>query len=86
MGKNFEKTEFSEEEFHSFSTQLNDQLTLLRQILDKPGFGKGKMTLGTELEMYITREDGEISPINTKLKERLDPGLFQLELNQFNLE
>ncbi|MFC7049940.1 glutamate-cysteine ligase family protein [Emcibacter nanhaiensis] len=86
MGKNFTQVDFSEEEFHNFSHRLNDQLLLLRDILDKPGFGDGDMTLGAEFEMYITKEDGEISPINKELLERLDKSLFQLELNQFNLE
>ncbi|WP_321389976.1 glutamate-cysteine ligase family protein [Emcibacter sp.] len=86
MGKNFDKVNFSEEDFHIFSGRLNDQLILLKKILEKPGFGEGEMTLGAEFEMYITKGDGEISPINKQLLDRLDKSLFQLELNQFNLE
>jgi gamma-glutamyl:cysteine ligase YbdK (ATP-grasp superfamily) len=86
MGLSIDRSSFSEDEYQKAEVRLRENLSALQALLDRPGFGVGKSSLGAELEMCIVGPDAEPLPLNREvLAESLDPQL-QLELDRFNLE
>ncbi|MEU8246821.1 glutamate--cysteine ligase [Nonomuraea sp. NPDC048916] len=86
MGRDLDKERFSEEEYTRFGERLDEQLGVLRELLDEPGFGEGPTTIGAELELFLV--DGEGRPLsrNEEVRESLDDSRVVLELGRFNLE
>ena len=75
-----------EMDYGLFAERLQQSLVVLRDLLDRPGFGDGPKTLGAEMELSIVDQEGCAYPINRSvLAGNLDPS-FQLELDRFNLE
>ena len=53
MGLSIEKEEFENKDFVEFAARLQQSLTILRELLSRPGFGEGPLTVGAELELPI---------------------------------
>ncbi len=86
MGREIDRTRFTEEDFRAFSAKLHDDLRALSAVLDRPGFGHCRDTLGAELELYITDPSGRALGINRELRRRFGDSRLALELNRYNLE
>jgi gamma-glutamyl:cysteine ligase YbdK (ATP-grasp superfamily) len=86
MGQDLDKARFSEQEFQTFGERLNEQLVVLRELLDRPGFGEGPVTIGAELELFLVDEEGRPLPRNSEVRERLGDPRVVLELGRFNIE
>lgn len=86
MAHAIDRDRFTDEEFVRFQERLRENLTALRVVLARPGFGVGETTLGAELELCIVDAHGRAKGVNREiLQTHIDPHL-SLELNKFNLE
>lgn len=86
MGLAIKRDTFDDDEYRHFSDRLAENLAALEIVLDRPGFGRGPVSLGAELELSIVDSFGRALPINrTVLANNLSSSL-QLELDRFNLE
>ena len=86
MGLSIDKEEFEEQDFADFADRLQQSLTILRELLSRPGFGEGPLTLGAELELPIIDKAGLAFPINRSLLAQSADSSLQLELDRFNIE
>ncbi len=86
MGLLIDKEEFEEQDFADFADRLQQSLTILHELLSRPGFGEGPLTLGAELELPIIDKAGLAFPINRSLLAQSANSSLQLELNRFNIE
>ncbi|MGC3872114.1 hypothetical protein ACPF7Z_02455 [Halomonas sp. GXIMD04776] len=86
MGLNIDRDDFTASDFRRFDERLQANLGVLQDLLRQPDFGAGDLSLGAELETYITDDDGRILPLNQRLLDDLQDPLVQLELNRFNIE
>jgi len=86
MGLEVGREQFEPHEFVRFEERLARSLEALRALLARPGFGRGPMTLGAELELFLIDAEGLPLPLNREvLAGTLDPRLT-VELDRFNLE
>lgn len=86
MGQKVDKDRYSEAEFARFGERLAEQLDTLREVLARPGFGAGPVTIGAELEMFLITPDGRPLPRNHEVRAAADDHRLTLELGRFNLE
>ncbi|GGK78810.1 glutamate--cysteine ligase [Amphritea balenae] len=86
MGLEIRKSEFSGAEYERFTNKLFGHLDVLQQLLQRPDFGQGKVTLGAELELYIVDHKGCPLPVNREIQARMNDPQLTLELNRYNLE
>ena len=86
MGQDITKDHFTDDEYRIFSNRLEKSLIVLRDVINQPGFGQGPLSLGAEMEAYITTPNGDTSPINRQLIDQLKHPQLQLELNRYNIE
>jgi gamma-glutamyl:cysteine ligase YbdK (ATP-grasp superfamily) len=86
LGLRVDKSEFEESEFVRFEEVLAEQLTALKELLARPGFGQGPQSLGAELEMTLIDAEGRPKPEVERVLSRLDSGRFTVELDRFNVE
>ncbi|MEV6029577.1 glutamate--cysteine ligase [Nonomuraea sp. NPDC052116] len=86
MGRDLDKERFSEAEYAAFGERIREQLGVLRELLDTPGFGQGPATVGAELELFLIDERGRPLPRNSQVLEALGDPRVVLELGRFNVE
>lgn len=86
MGQDIQQHSFTAADYQEFGGRLQQSLDVLRELLVQPGFGQGPLSLGAEMEAYITTPEGTVCPINRELIDDLQHPQLQLELNQFNIE
>jgi gamma-glutamyl:cysteine ligase YbdK (ATP-grasp superfamily) len=86
VGLRIDRDRFEEADYARFSARLERSLVALRELLERPGFGVGPASLGTELELFLVDAEGRPLPLNyAVLRETVDPRLT-VELDRFNLE
>src|SRR6266536_5470755 len=86
MGTDIDQEEFDESDHSHFAERLEECLSALGQLLDRPGSGAGPATVGAELELYLV--DGAARPLRSNQAIRAaaaDPRIT-VELDRFNLE
>lgn len=86
MGIQINKESFTKEDYERYQLRLQQQLQVLEQMVQSPGFGGDINSFGSELEVYIIDKDGLTKPINKQLLAEVGDPRLSLELNQFNLE
>lgn len=86
MGTDIRKEEFTEADYARFQARLEQSLTVLAGLLDRPGFGTGPTTVGAELEMSLVDGTGRPLPQNQAIRAATADPRVTLELNRFNLE
>jgi gamma-glutamyl:cysteine ligase YbdK (ATP-grasp superfamily) len=86
MGLAIQQEEFSPEEHSRFVHRLAEGLEALRQVLARPGFGRGPTTIGAELEVSLVDGTGFPLPLNQRVLARSQDDRLTLELNRFNME
>jgi len=86
MGTSIDREAFDEVDTARFRQRLEQCLSTLARLLERPGFGVGPATLGAELELFLV--DGAARPLHLNRAVRAaaaDPRV-NLELDRFNLE
>ncbi|ARU58140.1 hypothetical protein OLMES_4123 [Oleiphilus messinensis] len=86
MGQNIGTDHFTDEHYSRFTSKVQQELEILRQVLTDPDFGAGDTTVGAELEFYIVDQAGRPALINDTLFKDMAHPQLQHELNQFNIE
>ena len=86
MGLEIDHTEFSKEDYSTFSSRLRSNLEALELLLARPGFGEGDLSFGAELELYIIDGEGHPLHVNQEIRNQLNDPQLTLELNRYNLE
>ncbi|NJP88984.1 glutamate--cysteine ligase [Nonomuraea sp. FMUSA5-5] len=86
MGRDLDKERFTEAEYTRFGERIREQLGVLRELLDTPGFGQGPVTIGAELELFLIDEEGRPLPRNDRVRDALDDDRVVLELGRYNIE
>ncbi|MGE6756382.1 glutamate--cysteine ligase [Corallococcus interemptor] len=86
MGLAIQQEEFTPEEHTRFVARLAESLEALRQVLKRPGFGVGPVTMGAELEVALVDSAGSPLPVNQQVLAKSEDDRLTLELNRFNME
>ena len=86
MGTDIDQEAFQEADYAQFERRLQECLTTLGWLLERPGFGVGPVTLGAELELFLV--DAAARPLlgNQAVRARTGDRRVTLELDRFNLE
>ena len=58
VGLSIDRETFSQADYDLFAECLQQSLVVLRDLLDRPGFGEGLKTLGAEMELSIVDREG----------------------------
>ena len=75
MGKDVERDTFDELEYGRFAQRLEQCLSALEKLLDRPGFGVGPATIGAEVELFFVDYAGRPLPRNQAVRAAsADPG------------
>jgi hypothetical protein len=86
MGTDIDKQEFAERDYTRFAERLEQCLSALGQLLERPGFGAGPATIGAELELFLVDRTGRPLPHNQAIRAAVADPRVTTELDQFNLE
>jgi gamma-glutamyl:cysteine ligase YbdK (ATP-grasp superfamily) len=86
MGTDIDQEGFDERDYARFAERLEECLTVLGQLLNRPGFGTGPVTIGAELELFLVDAAGRPLPHNQAVRAAVADPRVTLELNRFNLE
>lgn len=90
MGLAVNRWDFKPEEYELFANKVRENLSALKLLLERPGFGKGAPSFGAELEVYILDDQAKPARLNQEIiaaiKDPKTQAQVQLELNKFNLE
>jgi hypothetical protein len=86
MGLTIEQERFDPADYRRFEARLEESLTALGRLLERPGFGSGPVTVGAELELCLVDAQARALPRNQEVRaETADPRVV-LEIDRFNLE
>src|SRR5579872_5893664 len=77
---------FTEADIADFRRRLHESLGVLEEVLRRPGFGVGEMTIGAELEVSIVDSEGRALGCNHEVVSALGDPRVTVELERFNLE
>jgi len=86
MGTEITREKFSERDYARFTERLERCLSDLGQLLGRPGFGAGPVTIGAELELFLADGAARPLPLNQAVRALAADPRVALELNRFNLE
>ena len=68
MGADIDKEEFDEQDYSRFAERLEECLSALGQLLERPGFGAGPATVGAELELFLVDGAARPLPLNQAIR------------------
>ena len=86
MGTDIAKAQFDERDYSHFRDRLEECLSALGQLLERPGFGAGPATLGAELELFLVDGAARPLPHNQAIRAAAADPRVTVELDRFNLE
>jgi gamma-glutamyl:cysteine ligase YbdK (ATP-grasp superfamily) len=86
MGIEIDRERFDDADYARFTGRLEHCLEALDQLLRRPGFGVGPVTIGAELELFLIDEQGRPLLKNQAVLEDAGDPRLTLELDRFNLE
>ena len=86
MGTEITRERFDERDYARFLERLERCLSDLGQLLQRPGFGAGPVTIGAELELFLVDDAALPLPRNQAVRALAADPRIALELNRFNLE
>ena len=86
MGTEIASETFDERDYARFAERLEQCLSDLGQLLGRPGFGAGPVTIGAELELCLVDDAARPLPRNQAVRALAADPRIALELNRFNLE
>ena len=71
---------------HKFEQRLHQDLFRLKELLKRPGFGAGEISVGAELEVYLIDQQHQPAYINQSVLTQCADARWQEELNRYNIE
>ncbi len=86
MGKELRRDAFGDDDYARFRDRLEEALSALGNLLERPGFGAGPATVGAELELFLIDGAGRPLPRNQAIRAATADPRVTLELNRYNLE
>lgn len=86
MGQNIDREDFEPEDYERYAKRLEEGLAALREVLARPGFGRGEPSVGAELEFFLVDDRGDPLPRNEAVLEAAPDPRLTVELDRFNLE
>jgi gamma-glutamyl:cysteine ligase YbdK (ATP-grasp superfamily) len=86
MGTDIDKEDFGERDYARFAERLEQCLSALGQLLERPGFGVGAATVGAELELFLVDGAARPLPRNQAIRAAVADPRVTVELDRFNLE
>ena len=86
MGTDIGEEEFDESDYSHFAERLEECLSVLGQLLDRPGFGVGPATVGAELELFLVNGAARPLRCNQAIRAAAADPRITVELDRFNLE
>ena len=86
MGTEITREKFSERDYARFGERLERCLSDLGQLLGRPGFGAGPVTIGAELELFLVDGAARPLPLNQAVRVLAADPRVAVELNRFDLE
>lgn len=86
MGTDIDQEEFDERDYARFAERLEQCLSTLGQLLERPGFGAGPATIGAELELFLVDGAARPLPHNQAIRAAVADPRVTVELDRFNLE
>ncbi len=86
MGMDIDQEEFGEHDYAHFRDRLGECLSVLGRLLERPGFGAGRATVGAELELFLVDGAARPLPRNQAIRAAVADPRVSDELNRFNLE
>ena len=86
MGLEIDRVDFGSSDRRLFGERLDCSVEVLAELLARPGFGEGPMSLGAELELSIVDEYGRPRLENAEVIRASGDPRLTLELDRFNLE
>src|SRR5947209_5988616 len=86
MGTEVGKEQFGEAEYARFRARLEQSLSVLAGLLERPEFGAGPATIGAELELFLIDGAGRPLPRNQAVRAAAADSRVTVELDRFNLE
>ena len=86
MGTDIDQEEFDERDYARFAERLEQCLSALGQLLERPGFGTGPATIGAELELFLVDGAARPLPLNQAIRAAVADPRVTMELDRFNLE
>ena len=86
MGIDIAKAQFDERDYSHFRERLEECLSALGQLLERPGFGAGPATVGAELELFLVDGAARPLPHNQAIRAAAADPRVTVELDRFNLE
>jgi gamma-glutamyl:cysteine ligase YbdK (ATP-grasp superfamily) len=86
MGTDIAQEAFDEGDYLRFAERLEECLSALGKLLDRPGFGVGPATVGAELELFLIDGAARPLPHNQTIRAAVADPRVTVELDRFNLE
>jgi hypothetical protein len=86
MGGEITRERFDPTDYERFAERLAEQLTTLRVLLARPGFGIGPLSLGAELEVSLVDRTSRPFGANRAVLASTVDRRVTLEVDRFNLE
>jgi hypothetical protein len=86
MGTDIDQAEFDDSDNARFAERLEECLSALGQLLERPGFGVGPATVGAELELFLVDAAARPLPHNQAVQAAAADPRITVELDRFNLE
>ena len=86
MGVEVPRESFDDDDYRAFAEKLKLDLQALDLLSQRPGFGRGPASIGTELELNLVGADGAPAMVNSEVLADIDDERLTLEVNRFNLE
>jgi hypothetical protein len=87
MGEEIEQERFDEADYRRFEERLDQCLATLSDLLGRPGFGAGELTIGAELELdLVDAGTGRPALLNQQVLSAARDPLVTVEMDRFNLE
>ncbi len=86
VGEDIASTEFTREDRQRYREKVYACLDAFARMLAESRFDGDRSSVGLEVELNLTDEDGRPSMVNAQALERIADADFQTELAQFNVE
>jgi Glutamate-cysteine ligase family 2(GCS2) len=86
MGIAIDPDAFDQPGYARFEQRLQQCLSALSQLLERPGFGTGPATVGAELELFLVDRAARPVPLNSAVSAAAADPRVNVELDRFNLE
>jgi hypothetical protein len=86
MGTSIDREAFDEVDDARFQERLEQCLSTLGRLLERPGFGVGPVTLGAELELFLVDGAGRPLQHNQEVRAAAADARVNVELDRFDLE